>query len=87
VDVVFLGLTDLSQDLGMPGEYAEPVLIEAVERAVRLIRGQGKAAGVPVAGAAMAVEYLARGATYLTANDVRLLLDASRGFLAELRPG
>lgn len=86
VDVVFLGLTDLSQDLGVPGQYDDPALASAVERAFRLIRGQGKAAGVPVTGAAMAEEYLARGATYLTANDVRLLLDASRAFLTALRP-
>lgn len=86
VDVVFIGLTDLSQDLGAPGRFDHPALREAVEHAFRQIRAQGKAAGVPVTEAAMAEEYVALGATYVTANDVRLLLDASVAFVAALRP-
>ncbi len=87
VDVVFIGLTDLSQDLGVPGEYGDPALRDAVERAFRLIESCGKAAGVPVTGGAMAEEYAARGATYLTANDVRLLLDGGSALVAKLRSG
>jgi 4-hydroxy-2-oxoheptanedioate aldolase len=85
VDVVFIGLTDLSQDLGVPGDYDDPGLREAVDRAFELIRGCGKAAGVPVTGPAMAEEYLGRGATYLTTSDTRLLLDASRALLEQVR--
>jgi 4-hydroxy-2-oxoheptanedioate aldolase len=85
VDVVFIGLTDLSQDLGVPGEYDHPSLREAVDRAFETIRGCGKAAAVPVTGAAMAADYLGRGATYLTTSDTRLLLDASRVLLGGAR--
>jgi 4-hydroxy-2-oxoheptanedioate aldolase len=87
VDVVFVGLTDLSQDLGIPGEYGHPSVRGAVERAFSAIRGCGKAAAVPVTSAEMAEQYISLGATYLTANDTRLLLEASRGFLAGLRGG
>jgi 4-hydroxy-2-oxoheptanedioate aldolase len=87
VDVVFVGLTDLSQDLGIPGEYGHPRLGEAVARAFSSITALGKACAVPVASAEMAREYVALGATYLTANDTRLLLEASRDFLARLRAG
>lgn len=82
VDAVFIGLTDLSQDLGVPGEYDHPTLEEAVGRAFRAVKGRGKPVGVPVTGAAFAKRYLERGASYLTANDIRLLLDSSREFLA-----
>lgn len=85
VDAVFIGLTDLSQDLGVPGRYDDPALRRAVEGAFRAVKGQGRAAAVPVTGAAMAKEYLELGATYLTTNDIRLLLNSSRAFLAGLR--
>ena len=85
VDAVFIGLTDLSQDLGVPGAYDDLALQDAVDRAFRLIKGRGKAAAVPVTGRAMAEEYLARGATYLTANDTRLLLEGGRAFVRALR--
>lgn len=85
VDVVFIGLTDLSQDLGVPGEYDHPALREAVDRAFETIRACGKVAAVPVTGAAMAADYLGRGATYLTTSDTRLLLDASRALVESVR--
>jgi 4-hydroxy-2-oxoheptanedioate aldolase len=85
VDVVFVGLTDLSQDLGVPGDYEHAALREAVDGAFRAIASCGKAIGVPVTGAAMAEEYAARGATYLTVTDVRLLLDGGRSLVAALR--
>jgi 2-keto-3-deoxy-L-rhamnonate aldolase RhmA len=81
VDVVFVGLTDLSADLGVPGRYDDPRLRKAVAEALRRVAAQGKVGGVPVANAAMATEYLALGASYLTANDVRLLIDAASAFL------
>jgi 4-hydroxy-2-oxoheptanedioate aldolase len=84
IDVVFIGLTDLSADLGVPGRYDDRVQ-EVVAEALRRIGAQGKAAGVPVASAAMAEEYVALGASYLTTNDVRLLLEASAAFLRALR--
>ncbi len=34
VDAVFIGLTDLSQDLGVPGSYDDPALRHAVDRAI-----------------------------------------------------
>ncbi len=87
VDVVFIGLTDLSQDLGVTGEYDDPGLREAVDGAFRAITSCGKGAGVPVTGAAMAQEYVGRGAAYLTANDVRLLLESGRSLVGQLRGG
>jgi 4-hydroxy-2-oxoheptanedioate aldolase len=61
VDVVFVGLTDLSQDLGVPGEYDHPALSDAVGQALEPLRGCGMFAAVPVTRAAMAEDYVARG--------------------------
>jgi len=86
VDVVFLGLTDLSQDLGVPGQFDHPALREAVKRAIGEIRAANKAVGVPVISSAMAAPLVELGATYVMCNDVRLLLEAATGFARSLRP-
>lgn len=85
VDALFVGLTDLSQDFGVPGEYGHPKLREAVDRVLRAGEAQGKPVGVPVSGPAMAEEYRARGARYLAANDIRLLLESSQALVERLR--
>lgn len=85
VDAVFIGLTDLSQDLGTPGDYDHPDLTAAVDHAFELIRACGKAAAVPVTGAAMGEAFVRRGARFVTTSDTRLLLDASLQFLERLR--
>src|SRR5206468_5155150 len=40
VDVVFIGLTDLSADLGVPGAFDDPGLTDAVARAIAGIEAQ-----------------------------------------------
>lgn len=68
------------------GEVLEdPRPLALVERALAAVRAQGKAAAVPVAGARMVREYAARGASCLTTNDIRLLLDSARELLTSAR--
>jgi 2-keto-3-deoxy-L-rhamnonate aldolase RhmA len=85
VDAVFIGLTDLSQDHGAPGDYSHRALAEAVDRAFKVIRDCGKVAAVPITGAPMGEDFVRRGARYLTTSDTRLLLDASRQLVERLR--
>lgn len=85
IDVVFLGLTDLTQDLGIPGQFEHPTLREAVARAVHEIRSAGKMVGVPSISSAMAAPLIELGATYVMCNDVRLLIEAATGFVGSLR--
>lgn len=85
VDVVFVGLTDLSLDLGVPGDYAHPAVQAAVDRTIAAARSAGKAAGFPVGSAAAARELRERGATYLCFSDVGLLRSAAREALASVR--
>jgi 4-hydroxy-2-oxoheptanedioate aldolase len=46
VDVLFVGPTDLTHSLGIPGDFANPVYLDALRRVVAGARGSGKEAGI-----------------------------------------
>ena len=46
VDVLFVGPTDLSHALGIPGDLDAPAYLQAIERVGKAARDHGKAAGV-----------------------------------------
>ena len=45
IDVLWIGQTDLSNSMGIPGQFDAPEFIEGVERIVAAATAQGKAAG------------------------------------------
>ena len=45
IDVLWIGQTDLSNSLGIPGQFAHPDFKDAVQRVVDVARASGKAAG------------------------------------------
>lgn len=65
VDCLFIGPADLSQSLGIPGEFEHPALWEAITRTLRATRAQGKIAGIMPAGVDHALRCQAEGATFL----------------------
>jgi 2-keto-3-deoxy-L-rhamnonate aldolase RhmA len=52
VDVLFVGPTDLSHSLGLPGRFDEPEYLAALERVVAAAEGAGKATGILLRDAA-----------------------------------
>ncbi|MEY8337671.1 aldolase/citrate lyase family protein [Lachnospiraceae bacterium 62-35] len=46
IDVAFVGPNDLSQDLGILGDYDNPVMIEAYEKVLQAAKKAGKSAGI-----------------------------------------
>ncbi len=46
VDVLFVGPTDLSHSLGIPGDFANPLYTGALEHVVAAAQGAGKEAGI-----------------------------------------
>ena len=46
VDVLFVGPTDLSHSLGVPGNFADPGYLDALRRVVAAATGAGKEAGI-----------------------------------------
>ena len=85
VDVIFLGPTDLSHSLGVPGELGHPLVVEHLERATAATLAAGKVLGVTVPTAEDAVAWLERGARYVTSGIEPLLGAATRGWLERVR--
>ena len=52
VDVLFVGPTDLSHSLGIPGRFDDPDFLGALERVVAASEGAGKTAGILLRDAA-----------------------------------
>ena len=61
VDVLWLGHFDLTNFLGIPGNFSHPQYREAVKRIADAARKHGKAAGYMAASAELGREYLAHG--------------------------
>jgi 4-hydroxy-2-oxoheptanedioate aldolase len=85
VDVVFIGPTDLSNSLGLPGELGHPLVVEHLERTATAVLAAGKVLGVTVPTVEGAVTWLERGARYVTTGIEPLLGPATKGWLERVR--
>ncbi len=65
VDVLFVGPTDLSHSLGVPGRFTDPTFINAIEAVAEAAGTHGKAAGILLKGADDVPAYLDRGYTFI----------------------
>ncbi len=86
VDVVWLGHFDLTNFMGIPGEFSHPKYLAAVDAVAAAARRHGKVAGFMPVDEAWARDYLARGFRMMAYGMDLLLLQQSlaRG-LAVLR--
>lgn len=87
VDIVFIGLGDLSQQMGYPGQYGHPDVKQAALRIIDAARAAGKHIGMPASDYASMQPWLERGVRlFFCAVDVPLLTNALQGALAASRP-
>jgi 4-hydroxy-2-oxoheptanedioate aldolase len=77
VDVLFIGPRDLSHDLGVPGDIAAPVYVQALETVLAAARRHGKAGGMLVADGAAAADRLPQGWSFLAIGSDSTLLAAT----------
>jgi 4-hydroxy-2-oxoheptanedioate aldolase len=75
VDVLFVGPTDLSHSLGIPGGFDERVYLEAIEHVVSVAEAAGKAAGILLYDAAVVARHRELGFRFIG-------LGADAGFVA-----
>lgn len=66
LDVVFIGLFDISKSLGRPGEVGHPEVLAAAELLAGKINAAGKIAGTIVTSDAQLSLFLAMGMRYIT---------------------
>ncbi len=85
IDVYFLGPTDLSNSLGIPGQSKDPKVIGLVEDSIKQIAGAGKIAGCIAADVETARRYTELGARYIACHAISFMASASKQFLEELR--
>jgi 2-dehydro-3-deoxyglucarate aldolase/4-hydroxy-2-oxoheptanedioate aldolase len=86
IDVVWLGHFDLTNFLGIPGEFSHPRYLAAVDALLAACARHGKAAGFMAADDAWAADYRVRGFRVIAYGvDVLLLQSALAKGLAKLR--
>jgi len=88
VDGFIIGPYDLSASFGCPGDFANPAMVEAIERIRSVSRKLGKPGGMHVVEPAPEQfrKYLADGFTFLAYSlDMRMLDTAVRNGLAACR--
>jgi 2-dehydro-3-deoxyglucarate aldolase/4-hydroxy-2-oxoheptanedioate aldolase len=86
VDVLWLGHFDMSNFLGIPGQFSHPLFQGAIKKIVGAANKHGKAAGYMAASAALGREYLGHGFRMLaTGTDQGMLQEATRAMLDGMR--
>lgn len=86
VDVLWVGHWDLSQSLGIPGEFQHPRFLGALEAVAAAARRHGKGAGAQPGSLAQAEAWLKLGFNVLSwKSDIALYRDALKQELGALR--
>jgi 2-dehydro-3-deoxyglucarate aldolase/4-hydroxy-2-oxoheptanedioate aldolase len=86
IDVLWIGHNDLTNSLGIPGQFDHPRYREAVERVLDASRRHGKAAGFMATGVEVGTAMLAQGFRIVAyGGDVWLYQSALREGLNALR--
>jgi 4-hydroxy-2-oxoheptanedioate aldolase len=87
IDVIFIGPTDLSTSLGVPGDLKNPQVQAAFDRIIEVVNGSDKALGILVPNAEAALQWVDRGARFVLVVVDALLGPACRGYLKTVREG
>jgi 2-keto-3-deoxy-L-rhamnonate aldolase RhmA len=86
VDVLWLGHFDMSNFLGIPGQFSHPMFQDAIRKIVSAAKKHGKAAGYMAASAALGKEYLGHGFRMIaTGTDQGMLQEATRAMLEGMK--
>jgi 4-hydroxy-2-oxoheptanedioate aldolase len=85
VDVVFVGPTDLSHALGVPGQLGHPLVEEAYDAVVHGMSDSSAALGVLVPDADGVRRWRERGARYIAVTVDSLVVSSARALLASVR--
>jgi 2-keto-3-deoxy-L-rhamnonate aldolase RhmA len=86
VDVLFVGPTDLSHSLGVPGRFDDPVYLAALERVASAAEAAGKAAGILLRDAAALPRHRDLGFRFIgLGSDIAFVTDGARAVLAGAR--
>jgi 4-hydroxy-2-oxoheptanedioate aldolase len=85
IDVYFIGPTDLSNSLNIPGQTKDPRVVDLVEQTIERITAAGKTAGTIAADPQTARRYIDLGVRYLATHAIKHMVDGSKKFIEEVR--
>ncbi|HSG85825.1 MAG TPA: aldolase/citrate lyase family protein [Candidatus Limnocylindrales bacterium] len=86
VDVLFVGPTDLSHALGVPGRFDDPAFEDALRTVVAACRAHGKAPGILLRRLSDLDRYLEQGFTFVgLGSDGAFVSDGAAGAVAAAR--
>jgi 2-dehydro-3-deoxyglucarate aldolase/4-hydroxy-2-oxoheptanedioate aldolase len=85
VDVLYVGPNDLTQALGIPGQYADPRYQAELGRVAAEAKTAGKAAGIMLGRADQIPALREKGYTFFTMSDRTLVLESARAWRAALK--
>jgi 2-dehydro-3-deoxyglucarate aldolase/4-hydroxy-2-oxoheptanedioate aldolase len=80
VDVLYVGPNDLTQALGIPGEYDNPKYQGALTRIARTAKDAGKTAGIMVGKTEQLLPLRNLGYRFFTTSDRVLVLESARAW-------
>lgn len=79
LDAVFVGLADLSQSLGVPGELDHPTVLDAARKVLAVTRASGKASAMLVDTSEDAKRWIAEGVQIISCGvDINLIAKTLR---------
>lgn len=85
IDAVFIGPNDLSQNMGIYGQYTHPDFLAALDRVIGAARKRGKFSGIHLMSSAGLLPWIEKGMRLnLCGNDVDLLMKAAKQTIAEV---
>jgi 2-keto-3-deoxy-L-rhamnonate aldolase RhmA len=86
VDVALIGPNDLSISLGVPGEFENPAMIDAIQKVATACEKHGIASGTHVRDMRSLLFWKSRGMRMLTySTDANMLLGAASDAVKEIR--
>jgi 4-hydroxy-2-oxoheptanedioate aldolase len=86
VDVLFVGPTDLSHSLGVPGRFDDPGYLAALERVTTAAEAAGKAAGILLRNASALARHRDLGFRFIgLGSDGAFISDGARAVLEAAR--
>ncbi len=87
VDAAFIGPNDLSQSLGLMGQFDHPTVVEAIDKVIAAAKRHNKWSGIHIVGATASLKkWMAKGMTLnLWSNEVTMIMNNAQQGLKELR--
>jgi 2-keto-3-deoxy-L-rhamnonate aldolase RhmA len=87
VDVLFIGPTDLTHSMGIPGQFDHPTYLEAIDRVVAAADAHGKATGILLRNTSTLARHLELGIRFIgIGSDASYVAEGARSAAAGDRP-